>query len=142
MLLDLALALTILLLLFAIAWPFVAPGTNSARQAAVALDIATLLRGDRSAAGNNGRSMATRIDLDRRVVASASGRRVLVPGDLAMTVTTGAGCMEGARRFILTFAPDGTSCGGVVLLSKGARSYAIRINWLSGMIDVVSTPEL
>lgn len=136
MLLDLALALALLLLLFAVVWPLVGPGTNNARHAATALDIATLLRGDRSAASRLGRAVATRFDLARRTVTSARGRRIDLPGDLAITVTTGAPCMEGARRFAIRFAPDGTSCGGVVLLSKGAQNYAITINWLSGAVDV------
>jgi general secretion pathway protein H len=142
MLLDLTLALTLLMLLFALAWPVAGPGTNSARQAAIALDIATLLRSDRSAASSASRATGTRIDLGRRIVVSADGRRVDVPGDVAMTVTTGEQCVEGAQRFAIVFAPDGTSCGGVILLSKGARSYAIRINWLSGMIDVVDGPQI
>jgi len=142
MLLDLALALTILLLLSAIVWPVVGPGTNNVQQAAVALDIATVLRVDRSSASSRGLSMATRFDLARRTVIGATGRRIHVPGDVAMTVTTGVQCMEGAQRFAIVFAPDGTSCGGVVVLSKGMRNYSIKINWLSGMIDVVSDPKV
>jgi general secretion pathway protein H len=140
MLLDLALALTILLLLFAVVWPVAGSGTSNARQAAIALDIATLLRLDRSFASSQGRPMATRFDLARRTVTSATGRRIDVPADLAMTVTTEARCAGGAERFAITFASDGTSCGGVVTLSNGMQSYAIRINWLSGMIDVINGP--
>jgi general secretion pathway protein H len=141
MLLDLALAVTVLLLLFAVVWPFVGQGTSKAQQAAVALDIATLLRVDRSLASGKGVSMATRFDLARRTVTGATGRRIDVPGDLAMTVTTGAACMQGTQRFAISFAPDGTSCGGVVALSKGTEAHAIRINWLSGAIDVVNGPR-
>jgi general secretion pathway protein H len=140
MLLDLALALTIVMLLFAVVWPVAGSGTSNARQAAIALDIATLLRVDRSSASSQGRSMATRFDLARRTVTGATGRRIDVPADVAMTVTTEARCAEGAQRFAITFASDGTSCGGLVTLSNGIQSYAIRINWLSGMIDVVNGP--
>ena len=141
MLLDLALALTILLLLFAVVWPIAGPGASNAQQAAMALDIATLLRVDRSSASGKGQPVATRFDLTRRTVIGAAGRRIDVPGDVAMTVTTGVQCMEGAQRFVIIFAPDGTSCGGTVVLSKGMQSYTIRINWLSGMIDVVTVPK-
>lgn len=135
MLLDLALALTIVLLLFAVAWPVAGPGTSHARQAALALDIATMLRRDRSLASNQSQPRGTRFDLARRTVTSAAGRHIHVPRDVAMTITTGAPCMEGAQRFVILFAADGTSCGGVVTLSKGVRTYSIKINWLSGMVD-------
>jgi general secretion pathway protein H len=141
MLLDLALALTIVLLLFAVAWPLAGPGTSHARRAATALDIATMLRRDRSLASSQRRPLGTRFDLSRRTVTSAAGRHIHLPRDVAMTVTTGAQCREDAQRFTIVFAPDGTSCGGVVELSRGAQTYSIKINWLSGMIDVVEGPK-
>jgi general secretion pathway protein H len=137
LLLDMALALTILLLLSAIIWPSFGGGTTSLQESATALNIATLLRGDRTSATRTGRLTATRIDLDRRVLMSASGRTVEVPADIAVEVRTGAACMTSARRFTIVFSPDGSSCGGVIVLKKGGLAYAVRVNWLSGMIDVV-----
>jgi general secretion pathway protein H len=136
LLLDMALALTILLLLFAIIWPTFGGGTMSLQESATALDIATLLRGDRTTATRTGLSTATRIDLDRRTLVSASGRTVAVPADLALEVTTGAGCVTSLRRFVIAFSPDGTSCGAIIVLRKRAVAYVVRVNWLSGMIDV------
>ena len=141
MLLDLALALTILLLLFAIVWPVVNRGTSAAQQSAIALDIATLLRVDRSSASRDGMSTGTRIDVSRRIITGSSGRQVYVPGDLAFEITTTAHCTEGAQRFVIVFAPDGSSCGGFVVLRKRERALAVRINWLSGMIDVIALPR-
>jgi general secretion pathway protein H len=141
MLLDLALALTVLLLMFAVVWPLVGSRTNSAQQAATALDIALLLRADRTAATRDGIPTGTRIDLARRVITGAGGRQVRVPSDVAMDLTTGTQCIEGARRFVILFAPDGSSCGGVLTLRRGNLTYAVRINWLSGMIDVLNVPK-
>jgi general secretion pathway protein H len=137
LLLDMALALTILLLLFAIIWPSFGGGTTSLQESATALNIATLLRSDRTSATRTGLPTATQIDLDRRVLTSASGRTVEVPGDVAVEVRTGTACMTSARRFTIVFSPDGSSCGGVIVLKKGRLAYAVRVNWLSGMIDVV-----
>src|SRR5262245_8361314 len=137
MLFDVVLALTIVLLVSVVAWPMLGRGTSSVAHAAVALDIAALLRADRSAATGRGTAAGTLFDLEKRAVTGASGRRVEVPADIAMSVTTGVQCIAGAQRFAIAFAPDGTSCGGVIVLSKGAQSYSIRINWLSGMVDVV-----
>jgi general secretion pathway protein H len=140
LLLDLALALTILLLLFAICWP-VMRGTSSAQQAATALDIATLLRVDRSSATRDGLPTGTRIDLSRRLVTGATGRHVLIPSDIAIEVTTASHCIEAVQRFVILFAPNGSSCGGLVVLKKGDQALAIRINWLSGMIHVIALPK-
>ena len=93
-------------------------GTSSVEHAAIALDIATLLRADRGAAAERGAAVGTLLDLDRRTVTGASGRRVQVPDSIAMSVTTGMQCIAGAQRFAIVFAPDGTSCGGVIVLSK------------------------
>jgi general secretion pathway protein H len=141
MLLDMALALTILLLLFAVVWPTFGGGTGSVLQSAAALDIATLLRADRTSASRDGVPTSTRIDLRRRTVTDATSRRVEVPPDIAIEVTTAGPCMRAAQQFIIVFAPDGSSCGGVIMLRKGAKAQAIRINWLSGMIDVVNVPK-
>jgi general secretion pathway protein H len=141
MLLDLALALTIVLLVFAIVWPAVNRGTSPAQQAATALDIATLLRVDRSSASREGTAKGTRIDLARRVVIGSSGRQVRVPDDLAVEVTTTAPCSAGVQQFVIRFAPDGSSCGGIVVLKRGEQALAIRIHWLSGMIDVIALPR-
>jgi general secretion pathway protein H len=141
MLIDAVLALTVLLLIAAIVWPMVGHGTSRTQQAAIALDIATLLRTDRAAASRNGRPTGTLIDLGERTVSGAIGRRVRVPIDLAIEVTTSPQCYEGPQRFLIVFAPDGSSCGGVVKLKKDRQIYVIDINWLTGMIDVANIPQ-
>jgi general secretion pathway protein H len=135
------LALTVLLLIAAVVWPMVGHGTGRTQQAATALDIATLLRIDRAAASRNGRPTGTLIDLGERTVIGATGRRVRVPNDLAIEVTTSPECTEGPQRFLVVFAPDGSSCGGVVKLKKDRQIYVIGINWLTGMIDVANVPQ-
>jgi general secretion pathway protein H len=137
LLLDMALALTILLLLIAIIWPTFGRGTPTLLQSATALDIATMLREDRAIATRTGVSTHTYIDLDQRTVTGATGRRISVAGDMTLEVTTGAACRTGVRRFTIVFSPDGGSCGGVIVLKRRGVAYAVRFNWLSGMIDVV-----
>jgi general secretion pathway protein H len=141
MLLDMVLALTIMLLLFAIVWPFLGRNTSSAQQAATALDIATLLRVDRATAGKSGVATGTRIDLNRRILVGANGRQILVPADLTLNVLTGTNCRRSASEFIIAFLPDGSSCGGIISLEKNNLSYAVRFNWLTGLIDVVQTTK-
>ena len=132
-----ALALTILLLLVAIIWPTFGVGTSTLVQSATALDIATLLREERTVASQTGLPTSTRINLDQRTLTGAGGRQIEIARDLTLEVTTGDACMTSARRFTIVFSPDGRSCGGVIMLKRGSLMYAVRFNWLSGMIDVV-----
>ena len=88
LLLDMAMALTVLLLLSAIIWPVFGSGTTSMQQSATALDIATLLRMDRTSASRTGISTGTRIDLDRRTVTGANGKATQVGGMTASSLAT------------------------------------------------------
>jgi general secretion pathway protein H len=141
MLLDMALALSLLLLLFAVIWPSMGRGTSKAKQAATALSIANLLRADRSAAALEGSARGTRIDLAHRVITSAAGRTIAVPEDLSMELFAGSSCTRGDRLFVISFAPDGSSCGASLFLRKQNSLYVIRVNWLSGMIDVADSAK-
>jgi general secretion pathway protein H len=141
LLLDLALALTIALILFSIVWSSFGRGTNGAQQMATAVDIATLLRADRNVAIKDARNVGTRIDLTSRTVRSMRGRYVSIPADLTIEVATTQDCMDGSQRFTISFAPDGKSCGGLIILRRNGNAFAVRINWLSGMIDVVHFPK-
>lgn len=140
LLLDMALALAIVLLAAAIIGPTIPRGTSSAGLAATVMDVATMLRADRTGAVRDGQRVGTVIDLDGRTVSDARGRTVKVPRDLTFEVTTATPCSLGDRRYQITFNPDGSSCGGVVRLAKGGRSFRIRVNWLTGWVDVVG-PE-
>jgi general secretion pathway protein H len=139
MLLDMALALTVLLLLFSILWPSLGRGTTNLQQSAIALDITNVLRSDRTLATMTGVAARTRVDLDQREVIGADGRRVKIANDLAIEIKTGAGCAVGARQYVIVFAPDGTSCGGRIVLRKGRSAYVVSFNWLSGMIELFHT---
>jgi general secretion pathway protein H len=136
-LLDMALAITILILLSAVLWPTFGAGTTGLMQSATALDVATLLREDRTSASTTGAAKSTRIDLKLRTIMGATGRQVKVPNDVALEVTTGTACMVNSLRFLIVFLPDGSSCGGVIVLKRRSLAYAVRFNWLSGKIDVV-----
>jgi hypothetical protein len=139
MLLDMALALTLLMILFAVVWPSVGRETSKSQQAATALSIVNLLRADRSAAALKGVTKDTQIDLGHRTVTSAAGGRIAVPEDLSTEILTGTSCARGERLFVISFAPDGTSCGASLFLRKRGTGFVIRINWLSGMIDAAAT---
>jgi general secretion pathway protein H len=38
----------------------------------------------------------------------------------------------------VSFFPNGMSCGGSIALLRGDHGYEIRINWLTGGIEIVA----
>ena len=138
-LLDLVLAVAIFALIVLLALPSMPQGTTPARHAAYVLEVAALLKTDRTAAARTGREVATQIDVPARVVAgSAKGQRVILPEDLSLEVIASDLCASAQGRFAIVFAADGRSCGAVIRIGKGTRDWRIRINWLTGFIDVVA----
>jgi general secretion pathway protein H len=139
MLLDMVLAMAVLALIAFIAWPMIPRGTSAARHAGYALEVAAVLKNDRTAAARNAREVATRLDIAQRLITSGSGGRTIkLPRDLVLDVLTSDICASGQGRFAIAFAPDGRACGSVLRIAKGDRDWKVRVNWLTGQIDVVA----
>jgi general secretion pathway protein H len=138
-LLDVVLTLAIFGLLALLILPSLPRGTTPSRQAAYAAQIAALMKNDRSAAAREGREIATSLDLaNRRVSSGSAGTTVTLPADVRLDVVASQLCAGQAGRFAIRFAPDGRSCGAVVHVAKGELDWRIRVNWLTGLIDIVA----
>ena len=138
-LLDLVLAMAVLAFLVLVALPALPHGTTPARQAAYALEVAAVLKSDRTEAARSGREIATRIDVAARTVSGSAGHQIVVlPEDLTLDVIASDLCVAAPGHFSIAFAADGRSCGAVIRIAKGTRDWRIRINWLTGFIDVVA----
>lgn len=138
-LLDLVLAVAVFAFVILVALPSMPQGTTPARHAAYALEVAAVLKSDRTAAARTGREVATRIDVAQRTISgTANGQVVMLPDDLNLDVIASDVCASGQGRFAIAFAADGRSCGAVIRISKDTRAWRIRINWLTGFVDVVA----
>lgn len=138
-LLDLVLAMAVMAFVALLLIPALPLGTSPSRQEGYALQIAALLKSDRTAAERSGHEMATQINVAARTVVSAATKQTLeLPDDLTLDVIASNICAANNGRFNIAFAPDGRSCGAVIRIGKGSRDWRIRINWLTGYIDVVA----
>lgn len=137
-LLDLLMAMAVLALLLLVALPVLRPGTSPLRHEAYAAEIAALLKSERATAAQSIRSsIGIRIDVPlRRIMAVARSRTVQLPTDLALDVTSSEACRRETGSFVISFDADGRSCGAVIRISKGERIWSVRINWLTGYVDV------
>lgn len=101
-----------------------------------ASQIRDALRVARDAALTTGRSSWVAFDTEARSVAGADGTRIDLSDEISMSVTGEASAQIDGDRLRITFQPDGSSSGGLVLLNDGIASAEVRADWLTGAIDV------
>ncbi len=135
--------LAIIAILAAIMLPTLPRGTSRAKLQGYAIEVATLLRADRDAAIWRRQSVATEINAPARWVRSgASGRLVRVPDDVRFEAVLATRCNQRAAGTTIDFFGSGMSCGGTLRLTRQQFGYDIRVNWLTGGVEVVPANAL
>lgn len=138
-LLDVVIAMAVIALLLLLILPTLPHETTPSRLAAYAAEVAAVLKTDRSSAERSGREVGTRVDIAGKRIVSGGGRQAVnLPRDVALDLVASDTCRSPRGDFAVVFAADGRSCGAVITLAKGGRDWRIRVNWLTGYIDVVA----
>jgi len=131
-------SLAVVGLLAALVLPTIPQATSQARLAGYAVDIAALLKGDRNAAIRNHIAVATTLDAVSRTVRSgARGAAVEIPADVSFDALLAQRCANRRTGSTIEFFPSGASCGGAIAISTHGVGYQIRVNWLTGGVEVV-----
>ena len=108
-----------------------------AEMPSLALRAAEILKSDRNAALLTGKIVRTTVDSSARMVRSGiGGRSVSIPTDVEMQTVLAHRCGGRTDGRGIEFFPDGLSCGGVIRLVKSGQRYEIKVNWLTGAVDV------
>jgi len=142
-LLELVCVIAIVSILAAIVVPALPRGTSRARLESFAIETAAMLKADRNAAIRNRVQVITEIDAPQRIVRSgATGRVLRVPDDVAFDALLAARCNQRAAGPTIRFFASGMSCGGAIALTRLGVGYQVRVNWLTGAVEVVSINEL
>jgi general secretion pathway protein H len=137
-LIEVVCVLAIIALLAAILLPEIPRSTSRARLQAYALEIATLLKSDRNAAIHQRNATATEIDaIGRSVRSGASARTIRVPTDVQFDAALARRCNQREAGSTIVFFASGMSCGGVIALTRLGVGYQIRVNWLTGGVEIV-----
>jgi general secretion pathway protein H len=137
-LLEMVCVLAIIGLLAAIALPRLA-STSQSRLEAYALQVATLLKADRNAALARGGRINALVDARRRTVRSGSSVDVVgVPDDVVFDAFLPQRCNGLPALSTISFFGDGISCGGAIRLTHSGSGFEVRVNWLTGDIDIVA----
>lgn len=136
-LLEIVCIVALLAILAAILLPAFPRGTSRARLESYAVEAAALLKADRNAALRRRVQVATEINAPARTIRSgATGRTLRVPDDVGFDAVLAARCNQRAAGTTIRFFPTGMSCGGVIALTRLGTGYEIRVNWLTGGIEL------
>jgi general secretion pathway protein H len=138
-LLEMVCVLALIAMLAAIVLPFVPHHTSRSRLQAYVLQTAALLKEDRNAAIRRGAGVATLVDPGSRVIRSgASADLVHIPADVHFEALLPHTCNQREALSTIRFFASGMSCGGAVALTRADAGYEVRVNWLTGRIEIVS----
>jgi general secretion pathway protein H len=142
-LLEMVCILAIIAMLTAVLLPNLSRDTSRPRLEAYAVETASLLKADRTAAIRHRVQIATQIDAGARSLRSGSTGQILrVPDDVTFDALLPKRCNERPAFSTISFFPTGMSCGGTVMLSRLGTSYEIRVNWLTGGVEIVQSSPL
>jgi general secretion pathway protein H len=137
-LLEMVCILAIIAMLAAVLLPNISRDTSRPRLEAYAVQTASLLKADRTAAIRHRVQIASQIDAGARSLRSGSTGQILrVPDDVAFDAILPNRCNERPAFSTISFFPTGMSCGGTIMLSRLGTTYEIRVNWLTGGIEIV-----
>jgi general secretion pathway protein H len=143
MLLEMVCAVAMVALLAAILLPRIPRGTSRPRLEAYAVEAAALLKADRNAAIQRRGAVAAEVDAVGRTLRSgSSGRVVRVPDDVVFDALLPERCDGRPALSAISFFATGMSCGGTIRLTRLGNWFEVRVNWLTGGIDIVARDAL
>jgi general secretion pathway protein H len=138
-LIEILCVLAIIGMLAAIILPALPRATTRARLESFAVQTAVLLKADRNAALRRQIQVTTQIDAAARSIRSgATGRMVRIPDDVSLDAILASRCADRNAGRSIDFFPSGMSCGGVIALKRPGMGYEVRVNWLTGGVDIVA----
>ena len=138
-LLEMVCVLALIALMAAVLLPLFPRHTSRSRLQAYVLQTAALLKEDRNAAIRRGTGVATLVDARGRLIRSGSTADIIrIPDDVDVEATLPRTCDHRDALSTIRFFASGLSCGGTVFLTRADAGYEVRVNWLTGRIEIVS----
>jgi len=137
-LLEMVCVLALIAMMAAVLLPFIPHQTSRSRLQAYALQTATLLKADRNAAIRRGVDVSTLVDTGSRSIRSgATADMIRIPDDVSFNALLPQTCNRRAALSTISFFASGMSCGGAIALTRLDTGYEIRVNWLTGRVEIV-----
>jgi general secretion pathway protein H len=141
-LLEVVCVLAIVAMLAGLILPAIPHGTSHARLEAYAVEAAAILEADRNAAIRRQVRTSTWLDASAHTIRSGATTRALqLPSDVAFDALLARQCNGRAAGTTIDFFPAGTSCGGTIALARLGSGFQVRVNWLTGGIELVTLDQ-
>jgi general secretion pathway protein H len=141
-LLEMVCVIALIAIVAAVSLPAAPRQTSRSRLQAYALETATLLKADRDAAIRGRADVATLVDARSRAIRSgATSQIVRIPDDVRFDALLPETCRQQPTLSTISFFGDGMSCGGTIAIARFDTTYEIRVNWLTGRIEIVPRSE-
>ena len=97
------------------------------------------MKADRNAAIRRQADVATLVDAGTRSIRSGSTTAMIrIPDDVHFDALLPQTCRQRAALSTISFFANGMSCGGTIALTRLDTGYEVRVNWLTGRIEIVS----
>jgi len=137
-LIEILCVLAIIGMLAAIILPAIPRATTRARLESYAVQTAALLKADRNAALRRHVHVTTQVDAASRSIRSGvTGRVVRWPDDVSVDAILASRCADRIAGRSIDFFPSGMSCGGTIALVRPGMGFEVRVNWLTGGVEIV-----
>ena len=137
-LIEILCVLAIIGMLAAIILPAIPRATTRTKLESYAVQTAALLKADRSAALRRHVQVTTQVDAASRSIRSGvTGRVVRLPDDVSVEAILASRCADRNTGRSIDFFPSGMSCGGTIALARPGMGFEVRVNWLTGGVDIV-----
>ena len=131
--------LAIVAMLAAILLPRSPTETSRPRLEAYAIEVAALLKADRNAALLRYGAVSAMVDARARTVRSGSSDRIVqVPQDVVFDALLPQRCNGRPALSTISFFASGMSCGGTIRLTRLGSALEVRVNWLTGGVEIVA----
>jgi general secretion pathway protein H len=134
-LVEMLTVLAVLTLLTAVSAVYLRGGGKPLALRVAALDLASCLRLARASAIAQNKERVVAIDLDRRSYA-CPGKSGFFPPGSRLLFRTAASEYLNDKMALLRFFGDGGATGGHVFMEEHGQVWAVRVNWLSGSVEV------
>ena len=142
-LLEMVCVIALMAIVAAVLLPIVPRHTSRSRLQAYALQTATLLMADRNAAIRRRADVTTLVDAPSRAIRSGvTAQTIRIPDDVRFDALLPQTCRQRAALSTISFFAEGMSCGGTIALARLDMAYEIRVNWLTGRIEIVPRSTL
>jgi general secretion pathway protein H len=138
-LLEMVCVLALIAMMAAVLLPLIPRHTSRARLQAYALQAAAVLKEDRNAAIRRGTGVATLVDSGSHLIRSGATADIIrIPEDVRFEALLPQTCNRREALSTISFFASGMSCGGAIALTRLDVGYEVRVNWLTGRIEIVS----